>query len=61
MTDRRRSEDWQTPGLGLLCKLGSIARHAEEAITLGGHPLDAWVIESLLNDPEVRAWMREAT
>lgn len=38
-----------------LIKLGSIARHAEELIDPGGHPLDAEAIRGLLADPEIIA------
>lgn len=43
----------------LLVKLGSIARHAQEATGAAGHPADLLAIRSLLADPEVVAWMAE--
>jgi hypothetical protein len=45
------------PGTTLLCKLGSIARHVEEASGPGGHPLDEAAIQSLLSDQEVNGWL----
>ena len=41
----------------LLIKLGSIAVHAEEMLSPGGHPFDRDAIKSLLTDPEVRAFL----
>lgn len=46
-----------TDDLGLLVKLGSIARHAEEAVSGDGHHFDLAAIESLLADPQVQEWM----
>lgn len=46
-----------TPSLSLLCKLGSIIVHAEEASEPGGHPFDAMTVKHLLADPEVVKWM----
>lgn len=45
------------PSAGLLCKLGSIARHVEEATGPGGHTFDLEAASSLLTDPEVEEWM----
>jgi hypothetical protein len=47
-----------TPTVALLTKVGSIARHVEEAIGHDGHALDRAAIEALLMDPEVQAWMK---
>lgn len=44
----------------LTIKLGSIATHAQELLSPGGHDADAHAIEGLLADPEVKAWMDEA-
>jgi hypothetical protein len=49
----------QPPGT-VLVKLGSIARHVEEALGAGGHPHDLAAVKSLLEDPEVQAWMGAA-
>ncbi len=48
---------FDTPSLTLLAKLGSIARHVEEATGRSGHALDLVACESLLSDPEVQEWM----
>jgi hypothetical protein len=53
------SDSWQTPGLGLLCKLGSIARHCEEALSTQGHVFDFRAIEAIMRDDEVQAWLAE--
>ena len=45
------------PSVQLLIKLGSIAVHADEAVN-SGHPFDAMTINSLLEDTEVKAWMK---
>lgn len=45
------------PSLALLCKLGSIIVHAEEFMQPGGHDFDRTAMETLLADPEVRAWI----
>lgn len=46
------------PGTALLCKLGSIAVHAEEYFSTDGHPFDKTAIEQLLKDPDVQAWIK---
>lgn len=48
------------PSLALLVKLGSIARHVEEAISPDGHPFDVGAARALLGDPELEAWMTAA-
>ena len=48
------------PDLGLLCKLGSIAVHVEEAtLYAGGHAVDIAALESLISDQEVVDWLVE--
>ncbi len=47
------------PSARLLAKLGSIARHVEEAIGDSAHPSDIRAAESLLSDPEVAKWMSQ--
>ena len=42
----------------LLVKLGSIAVHADEAITKG-HEFDIATLKSLLDDEEVKEWITE--
>lgn len=45
------------PSVALLAKLGSIAGHTEEMMGPGGHAFDRAALDSLLEDPEVRAWL----
>lgn len=49
------------PTLSLLCKLGSIVVHADEATEHGGHEFDVIAIRNVLNDPEVAAWISGMT
>lgn len=46
------------PELGLLCKLGSIAVHADEMTGAGGHEFDMAALRQLLDDPEVKDWIK---
>lgn len=46
------------PSLALLAKLGSIIVHVEEGLSETGHVFDRIAIQSLLQDPEVAAWLR---
>ncbi len=45
------------PSIRLLCKLGSIIVHAEEAMSPDGHQFDAIALKGLLSDPEVTEWL----
>lgn len=45
------------PSLSLLCKLASIAVHADEMTSEKGHPFDKLAFRSVVEDPEVRAWL----
>lgn len=45
------------PSMQLLCKLGSIAVHAEEGTSPQRHRFDIIALKNLLSDPEVMAWM----
>jgi hypothetical protein len=47
------------PSASLLVKLGSIAVHAEELMSPGGHPFDRDALVTLYGDPEVIAWRAE--
>jgi len=47
------------PALSLLCKLASIAVHADEMISPKGHALDVEALKSVVSDPEVRTWLME--
>ena len=59
-SDVRNSDSSLQPVRSVLMKLGRIARHAEGMLSPDGDDLDAAVIESLLTDPEVKAWMVKA-
>ena len=48
-----------TPSVSLLCKLGSIAVHAQELASPDGHAFDKAALQSLMNDPEVKEWIKE--
>jgi hypothetical protein len=45
------------PPASLLCKLGSLLVHAEEASSESGHALDWEALESVRTDPEVVVWL----
>ena len=45
------------PSAQLLIKLGSIIVHYEEMLAPGGHGFDKVALDTLLADPEVKAWM----
>lgn len=53
--------DWahKSPPMSLLAKLGSIAVHAEELLSPGGHAFDRTALEQLLKDQEVTAWIAD--
>jgi len=44
--------------VSLAVKLGSAVVHAEELLSSKGHHFDKIALESLLNDPEVKAWIK---
>lgn len=47
------------PPLDLLCKLGSIARHVEEATADGGSHFDVAALQALIGDKQVLKWMSQ--
>ena len=47
------------PNAGLLCKLGSIAVHVDEAASDTGHAFDKVALKGLIDDPEVAEWLVE--
>lgn len=49
------------PSVALLVKLGSIATHADEMISSGGHAFDKIALEQGIADPEVKAWIAKMT
>ena len=48
-----------TPPPSLLCKLGSIIVHMEEATEPGGHEFDVHTMKQLMADPEVEQWLAD--
>jgi hypothetical protein len=48
-----------SPSIALLVKLGSIAVHADEYLSPGGHRYDTIAISALLQDEDVQEWMKE--
>lgn len=55
---RKAAADPLKPEMGLLMKLGSIIVHTEEMLSPSGHPVDKAALQSLLDDVEVRQWIR---
>ncbi len=47
------------PSTQLLCKLGSIAVHAQELASPDGHEFDRIALAALLQDAEVIAWLSD--
>lgn len=47
------------PSASLLSKLGSIVVHLEELNGPGAHHFDKVAMDQLLNDPEVREWVKQ--
>lgn len=47
------------PDTSILIKLGSIAVHVSEMLSPEGHDFDRIVIQSLLNDSEIKKWLLE--
>lgn len=43
----------------LLVKLGSIAVHTDEMLSADGRNIDRTVVQTLLQDPEVQAWVKD--
>lgn len=46
------------PSLSLLCKLASIAVHADEMMSPSGHAMDKVALKSVVSDPEVKDWLK---
>lgn len=46
------------PSVALLSKLGSIAVHTQEMLSMKGHGFDRVAILGLLDDPEVKEWVK---
>jgi hypothetical protein len=47
------------PSPALLCKLGSIAVHVEEMLSVNGHEFDRIALETLCNDIDVQSWLMD--
>lgn len=47
------------PSTALLCKLGSIIVHMEEATSTKGHAFDKIALDQLLADSDVREWLAD--
>ena len=56
-SNMRQLVDTFAPSAGLLCKLGSIVVHIDEAAGAGGHEFDWAAIRSLIADREVQDWL----
>lgn len=50
-----------TPSASLLCKLASVAVHADEMLSAKGHALDKVALQSAIDDQEVRDWIKAMT
>ena len=50
-----------SPKPSLLCKLASIAVHADEMLSDDGHSFDRAALQSALADPEVTDWLKQMT
>jgi hypothetical protein len=46
------------PNPALLCKLVSIAVHADEMLSPTGHHFDKAALQTVLDDADVKAWVR---
>jgi hypothetical protein len=55
------SQDMLKPSPSLLCKLASLAVHADELASPDGHEFDRAALAPLLSDPEVRDWIAAMT
>lgn len=51
--------DPMRPSASLLCKLGSMIVHTEEARSAEGHAADVLALASLRSDPEVQVWLAQ--
>jgi hypothetical protein len=58
-SEREAVSDMLKPSLPLLVKLGSIVVHAQELTSPDGHVFDRVAMETLLRDPDVRAWLAD--
>ena len=49
------------PSPALLCKLASVAVHADEMISPTGHDFDRHALLSASGDAEVKEWLKQMT
>jgi len=49
------------PSPALLCKLASIAVHADEMMSGNSHEFDRIALQSAISDPEVVCWLTDMT
>jgi hypothetical protein len=56
--DNWKRDAGQIIPLSLAMKLGSIAVHAEEFLSPDGHEFDKAALDTLLQDPEVKDWIK---
>lgn len=47
------------PNMQVCCKLGSIVIHIQEALSNKAHNFDIAVLKDLIEDEEVKAWLKE--
>lgn len=47
------------PELGLLVKIGSVVVHVEEMLSSKGHAVDRDALGTLLEDKEVKQWIKD--
>ena len=55
----KSKDDPLQPSPALLCKLGSVVVHAQEALSAKGHPFDWEALKSNIEDKEVIAWLQK--
>jgi len=53
--------DPMKPSPALLCKLASVAVHADEMLSPTGHDFDRHALLSACGDPEVKEWLKQMT
>lgn len=51
------SDNPLNPPMSVLCKLGLIITHVEEALSPGAHDFDLVAMKSVITDPEVQRWL----
>ncbi len=58
MSTLSSSKNQIQPSVDVAIKVASALVHAQEYTSADGHPLDKNAFDSLMGDPEVRAWMQ---